>query len=408
MKPAIIKAFYFLLFFFILNIQCVQWELTGGYPKSQLFNRMTLETITESPLVTVSFNEEINYYYQILIQNLREYPVSFYPYYTPMEGVFSDFFDFFYKEDNRTKAEYVGPVATRRFPPPESVKLTWHRGAEAEKFVKEIEITKIYAFPQDGIYRARYSTIQIEHNNTLKRDVLHFASSTSRQLKVFQTENYVPYAYVNPLSEETTYQSCTDAQTETISKAITTAKSMIKQAIQYLEGADHLSSSAFTDTFGDEHEEMLASNKNYVLQVYQKMLAATPSVIECVQPTAPEDELDPIWADRGDEASCKQNTGITTWLLPRDRSKTVHVCPDFFDLTEKMNPFTIISALVRFDEVGAGKSYADGFSFARELPKLYPSSVCIKNAESYSLFVKRIFKTETLRDRSTSVIGDVL
>ena len=364
--------------------------LEEKYSRANLSSVISIEEIFNQPLVTYSFGEE-TYYYTITLQNVKEEPSYIYPYYLPLEGIFNDFFNFFYKEDKTfaTKAEYVGPLATRIYPPPIHLRKEYKRGI-IDKV--KIDITKLYAFPVDGIYRLNYNSILLEHDPATGKDEIRYFWSNYRSLKVLDTASFEKVVQVNPVSQVTTFLDCSSEAEREIRSSISKAIEYTRKTIEYLEGNSGGTPPLFTKVFGRVKRAKLQTRITEVLEIYKNILNAIPSAIQCT--ANKQEDVNEDFQEGNTRAVelgvCFANTGITTWVLPRDESLTINVCPDYFTVKNLDElAYIYIGSMVRFNSVGSTKDYAGGFENAADLAKRFPDFTS-SNADSYSLFVKSV------------------
>jgi hypothetical protein len=88
--------------------------------------------------------------------------------------------------------------------------------------------------------------------------------------------------------------------------------------------------------------------------------------------------------------------GVTSWLIPRDLSSTIHICPALLKMTQNDAAIYLLDSVVRFEKVAGAIDYVLGDSAAHDLAQKHDTEISFKNAGNYSLFARKLYDTENV------------
>lgn len=403
------------------------------FPFSSLLLRTTLDVVVGGPLSTHPCTEE-PYFVRHEIRNSSPDDFNILSYDTPWESLYGDFFDIKARESD-DYAKYIGPVASHMYPPKqEHIVHLPHRTTLSNGDFKvnynvffDLDISRTYEFPTSGIYTVRMDCPFYYYDDEKGYYTIRAWGIPKRVKTIYAEECVNSIIQVNDINDETQYNSCSEDQESKIKKAVEDARDIASKSINFIKEDSLKSKHLITDWFGKD-----ATEKEYIDKiesVYEKINSFTPSVINCreggeimydgwtfsdyeslrkfqilylndaeeeeEEEDEDEDEILPVVYKRIKdqsgvakmELSCAP--GMLAWLIPRDISNTVHICPDFFTLNSNDAAIALIDTFVRSDQVGSAINYMRGDPFISKFAATQPASIVTKNAGSYSIFAKK-------------------
>ena len=414
----------------------------AGAPFSPLHVRSHAEWYIGVPMNSYPCTEE-PYYVRTLIQNSRvnQDPVIL-PYNSPFEGHYGNFFTIFDQTNTTSLATYVGPVSTHVFPPPRNIfeqcLIEFPRAIAGnnpratnepqKQYHFELDIAKAYEFPYTSSFRYNLDQPLYLYNRADNTWKLHRLWGTSGVTFPKYASDCVGAPFkVKEIRETTEIESCTPTEAEGLEQAISSAREMAQFTADRLEHitSNRQQSEELMQWFGKE--AIKRENLEQLQSSFQKMIHFIPSWFVCEEATEQwlqgseipnkqelrfrfqryhdyeglldggiEDEAPELTEDRSGIADIRLycTPGMTTWITPRDQSRTIHVCPLFFTLNPTQRAATLIDTMVRFEEIAGAIDLVFGQNDARSLASTQPTSVCLQNASSYSHYADLVSRED--------------
>ena len=421
-----------------------------GVEWSPLFCRSGLEVSIGFPLDLYGCTEE-PFYVHVDIKNARDIGSSLLPYNLYWEAHQGDFFHVRHKNDPTIKAKYIGPQATHIFPIKEEeindylIHLQPKIHIEGKKYEYpssysfEIDVARSYEYPVSGLYMLTPDAPLYFYDFEKKELVLHRLWGTTRHIKANYAEECVNSRItVNEISKDgkIKFNLCSDENQVKFQSIFLKVKTLASYLLQYIDDAEKNSISEnqnlLLDCFGASATSV--DSYSHLRSVFEKIRDFLPSVIECdsffegilsdtredVLPPEErekflfhyymeleerekadededeeeEEEEEPVYEIIDDHSNVKDlrhkcAKGVTSWLIPRDLSSTINVCPVLFTLDEDVASLYLMDSILRFEKVADAIDYLFGDDSAHSLAQKYDTEVSFKNVGNYILFARK-------------------
>merc|ERR1712137_1337687 len=223
---------------------------------------------------------------------------------------------------------------------------------------------------------------------------------------------------VNPINEITEFRSLSSEEEQKFSRALTEMKKMASDSVEFLQDLScPIRQALLRDWFGFD-----AARDYYVYfitRVFEKIQEFHPSVVELHE----EEEflryipIDPNVLDRykglnripeegeirerilEDQTALKEHAnrctpGTVSWLLPKDVSSTIHLCPVFFELSTKEQAFYLMDSAVRFEHVLGAVDYDIGEHAIHQLAQERIHQLVLTMQELIQILQRELHQTQ--------------
>ena len=291
-----------------------------------------------------------------IIENTDNSPVLLLKFGTPAEGTFQNTLTsnmFNIVSQNGVSPVYTGILMKRDLSPKKENYVIIPGNSVISG---EIILSDAYHFTEDGVY-----TIQLVASRS---NILNSYPLVSNEIQI-TISGSTPFEHQESNNLAVTYTSCTSNEESIVKSAISGAVSASNGAVDYLASG---CTPSYNTWFGDYSSPRYSTVYSNFQAIYSA-LASNNFGINC---------------------GCNQ-AGTYAYVYPTDPTKTIHLCPVFWDASTKSTgvyntqPGTLTHEMSHFNAVAGTEDYQYGTAGCKSLASNDPAKA-IANADNYEYF----------------------